>query len=227
MIKFGLRVFGGMGLAAALALSAQAAPVLWTLNGVSFDDGSTASGSFVYDAATNLYSNVNIVTTATPSPVVPPHIAPTAPLTGATYAHVFTCTSCTFAPSATSLRVLTQPQPNDQTGLDALRLQFPALTDAGGPVTLPLADAVTPTFPASFEGECIGVGGGGGVTPASACPTNGFDRRLTAGQLVGTAVAAPAAVPTLGEWSLLALAALVAGTAWRTGRAGREGRAAT
>lgn len=47
-----------------LAVSASAAPLVWTLQGVTFTDGGTASGSFMYDAATNTYSNVNITTTA-------------------------------------------------------------------------------------------------------------------------------------------------------------------
>ncbi|MCK6371416.1 MAG: VPLPA-CTERM sorting domain-containing protein [Gammaproteobacteria bacterium] len=44
--------------------SAIAAPVQWTLKNVLFDDGGTASGTFVYDATLNVYSNFNITTTA-------------------------------------------------------------------------------------------------------------------------------------------------------------------
>jgi len=36
---------------------------MWTLTGVTFGDGGTAAGSFVYDASTNTYSSVNITTT--------------------------------------------------------------------------------------------------------------------------------------------------------------------
>src|SRR5260370_9871267 len=43
---------------------ASASPVLWTLVGVAFNDGGTASGSFVYDANTNTYSSINMTTTA-------------------------------------------------------------------------------------------------------------------------------------------------------------------
>lgn len=218
--KAAARAIGvGVLLGAVLAAAAHAAPVTWTLTGVTFDDGSTVSGSFVYDAATNQYSNVAITTTATPNPVVPPNVTPTPPLPGDSYANIFTCTGCTFAPSATSLRLLTQPQTNDQTGLNALRLKFPALTDAGGTVTLPLTDPAIPTFPASFEGACMGVTPP--PVPASQCPTNDFGRRLAAGSLVGVPVAGPVAVPTLGEWGLLALGALVAGLAWRSRRSAR------
>ena len=43
--------------------AALADPVKWTLTGVTFNDGGTASGSFVYDAETNGYSDVSITTT--------------------------------------------------------------------------------------------------------------------------------------------------------------------
>ena len=54
-------------LAAALLatpLVAQAIPVTWTLSGVTFTGGGTASGSFDFDADLDRYSNVAITTTA-------------------------------------------------------------------------------------------------------------------------------------------------------------------
>ncbi len=48
--------------------SAHAAPLTWTLSGVSFIDGATASGSFVFDAGTRTYLSWDIVTTATVDP---------------------------------------------------------------------------------------------------------------------------------------------------------------
>jgi len=56
-----------LSLAAAVfgaALPAQAIPITWHLDGVTFSDGATASGSFVYDADTGSGSLFNIVTTA-------------------------------------------------------------------------------------------------------------------------------------------------------------------
>lgn len=50
-----LLVFGG---------SVQATPLTWSLSGATLDDGSTASGSFTYDADTNAYSNYSISYTA-------------------------------------------------------------------------------------------------------------------------------------------------------------------
>jgi hypothetical protein len=46
-----------------LTTSISAAPVHWNLVGVNFDDGATASGSFTYDADTNEFSGVSVVTT--------------------------------------------------------------------------------------------------------------------------------------------------------------------
>ncbi len=46
------------------SVSASAAPVVWTLSGIAFDrDGFQTNylhGSFTYDAATNIFSNVNL-----------------------------------------------------------------------------------------------------------------------------------------------------------------------
>ena len=47
--------------------SAGADPITWTLNDVVFGQEATASGSFNYDATTDTYSNINIVTTVNPA----------------------------------------------------------------------------------------------------------------------------------------------------------------
>jgi PEP-CTERM motif len=44
-----------------------AIPIAWTLSGVTFDDGGTATGSFVFDADTGLYSAISIVTSPNPA----------------------------------------------------------------------------------------------------------------------------------------------------------------
>jgi hypothetical protein len=46
---------------------ASADGITWTLSGVTFADGGTASGSFVYDALTNMYSSIDITTTSGPA----------------------------------------------------------------------------------------------------------------------------------------------------------------
>ena len=50
-------------LAALCSVSAYADPVLWTLSDAAFTNGGTATGSFVYDADTDVYSDINIVET--------------------------------------------------------------------------------------------------------------------------------------------------------------------
>jgi hypothetical protein len=42
--------------------TAGAMPVTWDLEDVVFQNGETATGSFVYDADTNTFSNIDIVT---------------------------------------------------------------------------------------------------------------------------------------------------------------------
>jgi hypothetical protein len=46
------------------AQTASAVPIQWTLDGVTFIDGGTASGSFVFDADLSIYSSINTSTTA-------------------------------------------------------------------------------------------------------------------------------------------------------------------
>jgi hypothetical protein len=50
---------------ASMVPTASADGVTWTLSGVTFSGGGTASGTFVYDADTNTFSSVDIVTLST------------------------------------------------------------------------------------------------------------------------------------------------------------------
>jgi hypothetical protein len=93
-----------------LSLTASAAPLLWTLEGVTFAGGGTASGSFDFNADTNVYSNVDITTTTGGS------------VTGSTY--LFTCgqdvPACTgVTPNSTEALFLTTNAAN-QSGLPAI-----------------------------------------------------------------------------------------------------------
>jgi len=47
-----------------VVLPVQAAPVTWTFENVVFVDGGSAAGSFVYDVATDIFSDIDITTTA-------------------------------------------------------------------------------------------------------------------------------------------------------------------
>lgn len=61
------KIMGALALAGLMltagAPSAQASPITWTLSGVTFSDGATASGSFTMDAAAHTWSSLNISTT--------------------------------------------------------------------------------------------------------------------------------------------------------------------
>jgi hypothetical protein len=107
------------------SVSASAFPRVWTLSGVTFADGGTASGTFTYDASTNTYSAINVTTTAG-----------TTIVTGATYSFF----SNGFAPSSTGV-LLNASNAADLTGTRAFALFFAtALTNAGGTVTLSPGD---------------------------------------------------------------------------------------
>jgi hypothetical protein len=101
--------------------TASAVPVTWNLLQVQFQDGGTASGSFVYDADTNTYSNVNITTTAGSA------------RPGATYAFVCVLPCVNDGqPNPEGVSVLTTSPASDQTGLPILLFGFlTPLTNAG------------------------------------------------------------------------------------------------
>ena len=172
---------------AGLPASALAAPMLWTLNGVTFSDGGTASGSFVYDASTNTNSTVTINTTTGST------------VTGSAYR--FVCASpCDggLANSPNYLVALTVPgTTNPLTGLPLLEFRFATpLTNGGGTVTLLVA---------SFEDRCSNAGCTATQTPF---------RSVTAGSVTGGPLGpvASSAIPTLANWALIVLALLIAGS---------------
>ena len=116
-----------------LGSAAHATPVTWTLEGVTFDDGATATGSFVFDADTGVYSGIDITTAG--GSVLP----------GATY---------------TAYDIGSTPR---DSGFGANELGFTAagdflldinglssFTDAGGTVTIG-----NPTGFTSAEGACV------------------------------------------------------------------------
>ena len=120
-----------------MSMSANAAPVVWTLNGVTFDDGGTASGSFTYDADTNTFSAIAITTTAGST------------LGGASYN--------TPVPGYTSneaqLVVVNSANGPDYTGSPVFFPEFaPVLSNAGGVVNLDTDDAETTCGDASCSG---------------------------------------------------------------------------
>ena len=106
--------------------TASADGVLWTLNDMVFSDGATASGSFVYDAATNTLSSINVTTTGGSA------------FGGATY----TAVDPSFTPLPNDIGFVVTLMP-DFTGTGALELEFftsntfatsTNLTNAGGTI---------------------------------------------------------------------------------------------
>ncbi len=102
--------------AGAIAPTVSADDVTWTLSDVTFTDGGTASGSFVYDADTDTVSSVDIVTTSGTA------------FGGATY----TAVDPGYGPYADEIVFVTDSLAV-YTGAPALDLGFLSdLTDAGG-----------------------------------------------------------------------------------------------
>jgi len=117
-------LIAALGLIVLLSLpsiaSADGVTVKWTLSGVSFDDGGTASGSFDYNLLHNTFSAIDITTTAGSA------------FAGTTY----TSLSGVFGSSSTGLILGVS---GDPTNTPVLLLMFGGLiglTDLGGPVSL-------------------------------------------------------------------------------------------
>lgn len=172
----------------ALSVTASAMPVVWTLNGITLQDGSTVSGSFTFDADSTVacstgdspcgtYSNVDITTTAGGG------------LAAATY--LYTCgtdvvTCMGVSPDSTEVLFLTSNELN-QTGMQGLALFFAGvsgtppmgLTDAGGTINV------------SYSSNTAG-GVTEGICNDAACDAPNNPASSTAGFVVAaTAVAVP------------------------------------
>jgi hypothetical protein len=105
--------------------SADSGGATWTLSGVTFSDGGTASGSFVYNATTNTVSSVNITTTTGLD------------FTGAVYDAV----DPGFGPYADEIVFVTSPSSSDYSGSPALDLLFSSdLTNLGGVIATMLSE---------------------------------------------------------------------------------------
>jgi hypothetical protein len=122
-------------LMAGMPPTASADAVTWNLVGVTFNDGGTASGSFVFDANTNTVSSVNITTTAGTA------------FGGATYKFV----DPGFSPTPTVFVVVPDASLSDFTGTPNFVPVFDtALTNSGGTVGL----QVLPSTGAAIESPC-------------------------------------------------------------------------
>lgn len=97
-------------------------PILWTFQNVIFNDGGTATGSFIYDANTNTYSVVNVTTSA--------NNTVNGNFPGASYMFV---NSTGLTPTSSTVEFSTIPNGGDQTGKFNFVLAFSSpLSNAGG-----------------------------------------------------------------------------------------------
>ena len=196
---------------AALSLTASAVPRTYTFSGVTFTDGGTISGTFVFDADAGtpcssaaspcgVYSSISVVTTNGGL------------RTGATYTAVCgtNVPGCTgVAPDSTAVLLLTSTAAN-QTGLPALGLFFTAgggvppagLSDTSGAISIN-----NTTAGAAQEAACSNAGCAAPSAPARA--TN-----------AGFVIPFVATVPAVSRWGLAALAMMLATLgAWRMRKA--------
>jgi len=178
-----------------LSLNASATPITWTLSGVTFFGGGTASGSFTFDADAGTpcitfldspcgtYSNIDITTTSGGG------------LPGATY--LYACgenvPSCAGeTPDSTKVLFLTSTAAN-QEGLDAVafvftQIGFPpdGLTDAGGTIDI------------SNSSFFVGLVAEGTCADAACSQSAAPEREDDAGSVVGSSVPEPSSWLLLG-----------------------------
>ena len=174
------------------SVTALAIPMKWTLVGVTFNDGGTASGSFVFDADAGVrcnglvspcgtYSSVNITTTPG-----------TIRTTGATYNAICTAPCNGVTPDAAD--VLFLGNPGSPSGNPAMSL-FPssAMTDLGGTSTI-----------FSLEANC---------SNATCSAPFGPTRTTISGSITTSPIGVntqPASSPTLSQWGMILFAMLLA-----------------
>jgi len=190
-----------------LPLTSEAAPLRWHLQGVVFADGATMEGSFTFDADTNTYSDIDVVTGAGLASIAGG--TETAAVPGIGYDRI-------------SIRLPIPPSPEivyvddaeqdvlQGTGIVELSFRSP-LTNAGGEVAL--AGTSGPPVPSGFAGELF-------CPPPQNYPCEGTVRvRLLERGVVTTHPSYP--VPILGPWAALILVLaffVLAATALRSAR---------
>ena len=165
------------------ATAAAADPVTWSLFGVTLEGGGTASGTFVYDADTNTFNAVNIVTSGGVMP-------------GATYTQAGGVYGGAGLPiAANRIGVLTLSGPG--VGQRNLNLELVSgMTNAGGLIV------IRPTSAFSAETTCVD----------APCAAAAHLRGVTAGAVTSFPLP-PATIPTMGEWAMILFGCLLAGLA--------------
>jgi hypothetical protein len=135
--------------------AASADGITWNLTGVTFDDGGSASGSFVFDASTDTASSIHITTTAGSS------------FGGATYKDV----DPGFGPFPFELVAVPNLSLSSFTGTPALNLEFTsALTNLGGTVALIAFEDTCGNAACNFAGITLRTATAGEVVTTTAEP---------------------------------------------------------
>ena len=165
------------------ALNALAVPTVWTLAGVTFSDGGTASGSFVYDADSNTYSSINIVANGGTNPTL-------------NTSYFFACTvPCSgLAPSSGAVLTLSVAPSNNLTGLPAFALIFSTSLDNGG-------------------GSRSVIGSQNATCNNARCTAPIAPTRTVAAGAIAAVAPPPRLVPTLSNSSLILLGMMMIGVA--------------
>lgn len=178
---------------------ANAGLVQWTLTNVQFEDGGTASGSYVFDASTNTFSRISVSTTGSEA-------APAASFSN-------TCDGSTcvaVSPNPAQILIFSPADTSDMTGKQVLLLDLQStMTDAGG--TIAINPAAQPTI--ALQSKAFST-----ICADASCSNPGSMRFISSGEVVGRAFVAPAAsatpVPAMAPWGLALLSLLVAPLAW-------------
>jgi len=128
---------------------ADASPVKWHLQNVVFDDGATMTGSFLYDADTNTYSDIDVTTSPGTAIIAPGPETTTVP--GFQYDRISTRLPGQ-TPSDSLVYIDDSSQDPAQEGAGLVELSFRApLTNVGGFVEL--AGVSGPPVFTGFAGE--------------------------------------------------------------------------
>jgi len=174
---------------------AQAIPVKWTVVYGAGSDGSALSGSFVYDADTNIYSDIDLETTDGTQ------------RGGDSYTYLCEATPCAITPGDRNFMALHIPMQDDLTGFNILAVALlDQLTNAGGTVSTFISEGTC------LDSNCLYING--------IDYRNFFDTTLIHGEpLPQPQPPAITSVPTLNHWCLALLASLLGSLAfWRQRR---------
>ncbi len=184
------------------ASAANAALVQWTLTDVTFVDGGTASGSYVFDATTQPFSQINVTATGTEG------------IPAASFSNTCNGSNCDAYLSDPAQNMIFVPaDTSDLTGKQVILLDLQSpMTDAGGTIAIKPPEGEVEVTVAlrnkAFSTFC----------PDATCSGPGAMRFIASGEVVGRAVVVPAVAPTpvpaMAPWGLALLSLLLAPLGW-------------